>query len=73
MFGLVEQNYTLPKEVLEDLGVNLFEYERFQYQEFNYNKFEYNKFSFDKFQPEEIGITILRRGVIGVYKIGYMY
>ena len=72
LFGLVEQNYRLPDEVLREIGLDLFEYEKYSYQEFCYNRFGYNRFSFYKSGYKTIGISILRRGVIGVAKIGYI-
>lgn len=37
-----------------------------------YEEFEYNEFQFDEFHAETLDIKILRRGVIGVQKIGYV-
>ena len=34
--------------------------------------FSYDTFEFDTIQPETLGITMLRRGVIGISKIGYV-
>lgn len=72
MFGLVEQNYELPDDVLESIGIDVFKYDEFEYDEFMYEEFEYNKFQFDEFHAETLDIKILRRGVIGVQKIGYV-
>lgn len=72
MFGLVEQNYELPDDILESIGIDVFKYEEFEYNEFTYEKFEYNEFQFDEFNAETLDIKILRRGVIGVQKIGYV-
>lgn len=71
-FGLVEQNYELPKEVLEKTGVEVFEYEKFEPQKINYETFKPIKYEYERFQPIKIGVTFLRRGVIGVGAIGYM-
>lgn len=75
-FGLVEQDYELPVYVLEQMGIEVFEYENFEYDKFVYEKtsvenFEYERFDYESF-PESIGITFLKRGVIGVNKIGYI-
>lgn len=71
-FGLVEQDYELPKEVLEEIGVDVFDYETTapawfedEYTEPEWFEEEYNK-------PETVDITFLRRGVIGIGKIGYL-
>ena len=72
MFGLVKQDYTLPENVLREMGIDVFEYEKFLYPKFEYQKFEYPKFSFDRFNVNKIEITFLRRGVIGIREIGYV-
>lgn len=72
MFGLVEQDYTLPKEVIEEIGISTFDYETFEYDTFEPESFDFETFSYDSFEPETLGITCLRRGVIGVSKIGYV-
>ena len=57
---------------MESIGIKVFEYEKFQYQTFEYNQFNFNKFEHQKFNYSTIGIKILRRGVIGVNRIGYV-
>lgn len=71
MFGLVEQNYTLPKEILESIGIEVFTYEELEYEKFEYEKFETLKLEYEKFEPKTLDISILKRGVIGVNEIGY--
>jgi len=71
-FGLVKQDYTLPKEVLINMGLDVFEYEKFIPKRLTFKKFEPKRFTPQKFEPQKIGITFLRRGVIGVNCIGYM-
>lgn len=72
MFGLVEQDYIMPTETLEEIGIDVFEYDKFEYNKFGYDKFEYSKFEYDRFEPLGIDIQFLRRGVIGVRKVGYV-
>lgn len=72
MFGLVKQDYRLPDDVLRELGLELFEYETAEYQTIDYEHFEYQRFCYQKDRCETIGISFLRRGVIGVSKIGYL-
>ena len=71
-FGLVEQNYELPEEVLEEIGIELFEYEKFDYTPFKYQKFEFGKFETKNFEQQKFKPYFLRRGVIGVDCIGYL-
>ncbi len=70
-FGLVDQNYTLPERVIEELGLEQFTFDKLTAEAFCYDTFEIDKFSFDSFVYEKFGIEILSRDLIGVYSIGY--
>ena len=77
MFGLVEQDYQLPEDVIKEIGIDVFEYEKFEYDVFEPNTFEPESFEPKYFEPEyfepiNFNMTFLRRGVIGVNKIGYL-
>ena len=70
-FGLVEQDYKLPEGVLEEMGLDEFGFEKINIEKFEANKFEPDRFNYDSFKYDKFGIEILRRDLIGVYKIGY--
>lgn len=72
MFGLVEQDYKLPEDVIKDIGVECFEYESFEPDTFEVDTFQVESFEFDTFQPDSLEIKFMRRGVIGISKIGYV-
>lgn len=72
MFGLVDQDYKLPEDVMREIGLDVFDYEKFSYPIFEYDKLDIPKFQTSTFQPAAIGITFLRRGVIGIRKIAYI-
>ena len=72
MFGLVKQDYTLPEDILENIGVDVFKYEKFIPAQFRSNGFMPTAFQQKQFEPNTLGITVLRRGVIGVAQIGYV-
>ena len=72
MFGLVDQNYELPNEVMESVGFEVFRYEEFSYEEFNLEEFSFEEFHPKEFEIESLSIGFLRRGVIGVRQIGYV-
>lgn len=71
-FGLVEQNYELPENVLKQIGVEPFEYDKFEFDKFQFDSFKPDTVTIDKIEYEKIGIKVLRRGVIEVGKIGYI-
>jgi hypothetical protein len=72
MFGLVDQNYELPDEVMEAVGFEVFRYEEFNYEEFKPEEFELKEFQVEEFETETLSIGFLRRGVISVQQIGYV-
>ncbi|YCH32320.1 hypothetical protein M1D48_10020 [Erwinia sp. D4-22] len=65
-WGLVDQSYVVPEEILEQAGFDLFKAQLFQFK-----RFKAIMFRTDKFQPQEVGFTLLRRGVISFNTIGY--
>jgi hypothetical protein len=71
-FGLVDQDYALPDNILKEIGLEVFEYEKFEPEAFELEKFELERFDLEKFELDSIGITFLRRGVIGVGRVGYL-
>lgn len=72
MFGLVDQNYTLPERIMKQIGINVFEYEKFSYKKFSYPMFKTSRIILDKMPANSIEISFLKRGVIGVRTIGYL-
>ncbi len=71
MFGLVDQDYSLPEDVIRYIGIESFDYETFKPTSLVPETFEFETFSFEMIQPDSLDIICLRRGVIGVSKIGY--
>lgn len=70
-FGLVEQNYELPESVLKQLGIDTISVGRNKVEQTEISRT--NVFdSVDKHQYETIDMTMLKRGLIGVNKIGYI-
>lgn len=71
-FGLVEQNYEMPQEVLERLGIEIVEFNIAQYKKATYKKIEYKQTTYEAQSYETIGFTVLRRGIIAVNTVGYV-
>lgn len=72
MFGLVDQNYELPQEVFDNLGIDSFKIESFNHDVFTPGTFEIDEFHPNEFIFDCFAIKPLRRGVISVSKIGYV-
>lgn len=70
-FGLVDQDYKIPIEVLEDMHLDLYKFDKINIYRFEYDKFQFDKFKYDRFAYDSIGIKVLKRDLIGVFKIGY--
>lgn len=69
-FKVVEQNYVLPDEVMKEIGVDVFNYEKCYYEEYKFKEFNFYSFAHYTYTPQFI--KLLRRGVIGVHRIGYL-
>ena len=72
MFGLVNQDYVLPEDVIKEIGIEVFDYDQFVYEEFVPERFQYNSFVVKKFEPVKLDMVFLRRGVIGINEIGFL-
>ena len=71
-WGLVEQSYEMPSHLLKKLGYDIFEYEEFNYDSFETDNFVYESFNYTPFNYEKLNIVMMRRGIIGIRKIGYI-
>lgn len=65
-WGLVDQSYVVPEQVLRDAGFDLF-----APQYFKPELFAVNKFNVQRFQTDRSGFTFLRRGVIAFNTVGF--
>lgn len=66
-FRVVEQNYTLPDHVLEEMGFDLIELDTIELDEIELDTIE-----LDEVELDTITISVLKRGLIQVRKIGYV-
>ena len=71
-FGLVEQDYKLPEEILNKMGIDTIKIPR---TEVKTTAIEQTSVSSETEtnEYETVDITILRRGIIGVNKVGYVF
>lgn len=72
-FGLVDQDYTLPENVLEQMGVEVIEIPRTNIDTIELEKSNIDTVGFEKDNFDLIDITVLRRGVFGINKVGYVH
>ena len=72
-FGLVEQDYQLPEEVLNDMGLDLAEIDYTPIETAQIERTELPDMSdIDRADLETVDIKMVRRGIIGVNKVGYI-
>ena len=71
-FGLVDQNYELPSDVVEQLGIEVFEYERLEPERYLPQGLKPEILAEETGKPDRITFSYLRRGVIDVGVVGYM-
>ena len=71
-FGLVEQNYEPPEDVLHEMGVETIPIPRAQIETIEIPRTQISGTGVEAADYETIDITVLRRGVVGVNKIGYV-
>lgn len=70
-FGLVEQNYTIPEEVLHELGIETISIPRIEVSKTQVESVSYT-IDPEQTQYEKVEYTMLKRGIIGINKIGYI-
>ncbi len=71
-FGLVDQNYELPEEILSRLGVDYIPIPKADILTTGINRISTEE-QIEYKQFETIDIQILKRGIIGINKIGYTF
>lgn len=70
LFGLVDQDYSLPDEVLKEIGVDIWETICHETATHDYYTHSYNRHSYNEHKPQMI--TMLRRGVVSLNKVAYV-
>ena len=70
-FGLVDQNYELPEAVLQEMGVSYIPVPRTEVSRTEVERVS-TEAQVNRSAYETIDITVLKRGIIGVNKIGYV-
>jgi hypothetical protein len=67
LFGLVEQNYTLPNDVLKEMDLELAEIDEVQL-----DAIELDTVELDTIELDQIEFRVLRRGVLEFARFGYV-
>lgn len=70
-FGLVEQDYTIPESVLNEMGIDTISIPRVNVKKTDVRRVSVQA-DVNRVNYETIDITFLRRGIIGVNRVGYV-
>ncbi len=71
-FGLVEQNYELPVSVKKYIGMDYFDIDEMKIDTLAIDNLTIDKLKFDQFNFDKLDIKLVKRGVIGIRKVGYI-
>lgn len=72
LFGLVEQDYTISAELAEIMGVDYVELDSVELDEVVLDEVQFDSVELDEVQFDKLGLYWVKRGVIGVNKVGYL-
>lgn len=72
VFGLVEQDYTMPEEVRKKLGFPVYGHEEYQFEKYEFKTYQPQTYEMQKYDWKRMDCIILKRGVIGFRKVGYV-
>jgi len=72
VFGLVDQDYQLTDTMAQKMGLETIEIDNFDLPSFELDDFSLDDFSMEPFDFDHIDVGLIRRGVIGINKIGYV-
>lgn len=71
-FGIVDQEYRLSDDILKQIGVKVLEYDRIDIKKIGMKKVELKTIEQKQIEMKKMDVVFVRRGVIGVNKIGYV-
>jgi len=72
IFGLVDQDYTMTDDMLKLMGLDRFSMEHLSFETLEMDSFELETFPMTHFNFDHLETGMLRRGVVGINKIGYL-
>lgn len=71
-FGIVDQNYRLSDNVLQQIGVKTLQYDRIESKTLELKTIDIKTIETKQIETKKLELVFVRRGVIGVNKIGYI-
>lgn len=72
LMGLVEQDYTISEELAEIMGIDYVKLDSVHLDEIVLDEVQLDSVELDEVQFDKLGLYWVKRGVIGVNKVGYL-
>lgn len=72
-FNIVKQDYIIPREILERCGFDLIQIDKIELDTIELDTIKLDKLNLNTTETEGIDIRLLKRGLINVNTIGYVY
>lgn len=72
-FNIVRQDYVIPTEILERCGFDLIQIDTIELDTIELDTIKLDKLNLSMNEAEGIDIALLKRGLINVNTIGYVY
>lgn len=72
-FGLVDQDYSIPESVLNQIGIDTIQIPQTDIADVNIDNIDVAVNVIDIVEYETINFIVLKRGILGVNKIGYIW
>ena len=72
VFGLVDQDYTMPNSIRKKLGFPVFGFDEYKFHEYKFHEYKSIQYKWQDYQWKTIDCIMLKRGVISCRKIAYV-
>ena len=72
VFGLVNQDYTMPDSARKKLGFPVFGFDEYKFKEYTFHEYKPIQYKWQEYKWKTLDCVLLKRGVIACRKIAYV-
>ena len=72
VFGLVDQDYTMPDSARKKLGFPVFGFDEYKFSEYKFHEYKAIQYKWQEYKWKKLDCVLLKRGVIACRKIAYI-
>ena len=72
VFGLVNQDYTMPDSARKKLGFPIFGFDEYKFKEYTFHEYKPIQYKWQEYKWKTLDCVLLKRGVIACRKIAYV-